>query len=403
MKRIAIISVGIALPGEKGYTHTEYLARFLSKSMDVTVIVPKFQHWEKKYRDKRIIAKLSLPYKLVQIDTIAYKKNIDTSRLISYLQLGNKVVKYLEKESSFDLLYVAIPSNYLGAKVVEYGNKKHIPVIINTGDLWPEAMKMAFSLPPLTSILYAPIAHYARVAYRGASGYIGSSDEYRDHCLIYGADKAKPRITVYVGSELDVFFDGIKKYEQEIDKPEGEFWVTYAGNLGASYDISTLIEAGKKLSNSNYKNIKIKILGTGPQEDQLRNQAKGIEKTVSFEGYQPYKKMAAFLSKSDILINSFVKSAPQSIVTKVGDYLAAGKPMINTLSSPEFRNKVIEENFGINIEAENVDELYEAIIGLYKNPKQCSIMSKNAIKIAKEQFDRKEAYKKIESMIISMI
>ena len=49
--------------------------------------------------------------------------------------------------------------------------------------------------------------------------------------------------------------------------------------------------------------------------------------------------MAAYLAKSDILVNSFVKKAPQSIVTKIGDYLAAGKPMINTCMSPEFRQK----------------------------------------------------------------
>lgn len=48
MKKVAIISVGVALPGEKGYTHTEYLARFLSQAgIDVTLIVPEFQHWEK--------------------------------------------------------------------------------------------------------------------------------------------------------------------------------------------------------------------------------------------------------------------------------------------------------------------------------------------------------------------
>lgn len=398
---IAIISVGIALPGEKGYTHTEYLARFLSKYMDVTVIVPKFQHWEKAYR-KNEISNQNLPYKLVQIDTIKYKKNLDVRRMYSYVQFGKRVCKYMDSEK-FDLLYVAIPSNYLGAKVVRYGNSKNIPVIVNTGDLWPEAMKMAFSIPILTDVLYSPISYYAKVTYSGADGFIGSSDEYRDHCLKYGADETKPRKTVYVGSELDVFFDGVKEYSDSILKPTGEFWVTYAGNLGASYDISTLIEAGRLIKKSEYSNIRIKILGGGPDEEKLKEQAKDLMDIISFEGYLPYKKMAAYLAKSDITVNSFIKSAPQSIVTKVGDYLAAGKPMINTLTSPEFREKVVREGFGVNITAEDSKELYRAIICLYNQPELRQSMSLKAIEIAKLQFDRKEAYKTILKMIEDLI
>ena len=35
------------------------------------------------------------------------------------------------------------------------------------------------------------------------------------------------------------------------------------------------------------------------------------------------------------MINSFAKGAPQSIVNKIGDYLAAEKPMVNTLENEE--------------------------------------------------------------------
>lgn len=404
MKKVAIISVGVALPGEKGYTHTEYLARFLSQAgIDVTLIVPEFQHWEKKFRSQSIVEKLTLPYHFEQIKTIGYKKNLDLKRMLSYVQLGKKVVKYLKTHEKFDLLYVAIPSNYLGAQVVKYANKNNVPVIVNTGDLWPEAMKMVLHIPVITDVLYAPIAHYAKVAYKGADGFIGTSDEYRDQCLKYGADENKQRKTVYVGSELDIFYDGIDEFSDSVHKESGEFWVTYAGNLGASYDISTLIETARKISKDGYKNIKVKILGGGPDEDRLKERAKDLEDVVSFEGYQPYKRMAAYLSKSDLTINSFVKDAPQSIVTKVGDYMAAGKPMINTLTSPEFRKKVVDDNFGINVEAENVDELYNAIIYLYNNADIRNVMSENALKTAKTQFDRKESYKTILCMMNNLM
>ena len=76
-------------------------------------------------------------------------------------------------------------------------------------------------------------------------------------------------------------------------------------------------------------------------------------------------KWSSFFSLIE-LINSFVKKAPQSIVTKIGDYLAAGKPMINTLSSSEFRSKVVADGFGYNVEAENEELLTKLIINTKK-------------------------------------
>ena len=181
----------------------------------------------------------------------------------------------------------------------------------------------------------------------------------------------------------------------EVQKPEGEFWVTYAGTIGTSYDIRTMVLAADVLKERGYDNIHMKILGGGPLKEELEELASTLKGNVDFVGYAPYEKMAAYLKKSDILVNSFVKKAPQSIVTKIGDYLAAGKPMINTCSSPEFRGKVETDGFGINIEAEDKIILADAILELYKDEGKRARMGERARRIAQEQFDRPYAYRKI--------
>ena len=113
----------------------------------------------------------------------------------------------------------------------------------------------------------------------------------------------------------------------------------------------------------------------------------------------PYGKMAAYLAKSDIVVNSFVKKAPQSIVTKIGDYLASGHPMINTCMSPEFRKKVETDGFGINIMPEDEEILADAIERLYEDEEMRKEMGKRAREIAEEQFDRRKSYKKIVELI----
>lgn len=190
---------------------------------------------------------------------------------------------------------------------------------------------------------------------------------------------------------------------QEVNKGSDEFWVTYAGTIGTSYDIRTMVQAADELKKRGYSDIYFKILGGGPLKDELEDYAKSLTGNVEFAGYVPYEKMAAYLKKSDILVNSFVKKAPQSIVNKIGDYLAAGKPMINTCSSDEFKNKVLSDGFGINIEAEDKKALADAILGLYNNQEERELMGRKAREVAEEQFDRPNSYNKIVKLISELI
>lgn len=401
MKKIAIITLAVALEGEKGYSRFRSLAEILSNNYSVDIITSSFQHWEKKQRDINDLINKNKDknYKIKFAYEPGYKKNIEIKRIISHRIATKNILELLKKEK-YDLIYCIIPDNYMAGKVALYAKNNKIKLIIDVEDLWPEAMQIVTHLPKkLNNIIFYYFRKYAKIAYQIADGIIGTSDEYRDIPNIsYGLNKEN-RKTVYVGCNLIEFDTGVAKFINEIFKKKDEFWIIYAGNLGSSYDISTLIKAAQKIHEKGNKNIKFKILGGGPLERKFKDIKNEKECNVDFIGYVPYEKMAAYLTKSDITINSFIKKAPQSIVTKIGDYLASGKPMINTCSSIEFRNKVENDNFGINVIAEDTDKLVEAILELYNHKDVCELMGKNARKVAEEQFDRKQAYLIIEKMI----
>lgn len=403
MKKIAIITLAVALEGEKGYTRFRSLAEILSQWYEVDLITSTFQHWAKQQRIYSQEQNTELPYTVRLAFEPGYKKNVDIRRVISHRIVVKNILNLL-KQHSYDLIYCIIPDNRMAAQVGKYAKRNGISYIVDVEDLWPEAMEMVSPFPEFVNrILFKSYRDNALAAYKSADAFVGTSDEYRDvPAKLYGIS-GKPSRTVYVGCELEEFDAGVKEYCLQIDKPQGEWWVTYAGNLGSSYDIPTLIRAAQELYKDGFDQIHIKILGGGPLENEFKRLSKEKRCNVEFVGYTPYKKMAAFLAKSDILINSFVKKAPQSIVTKIGDYLSAGKPMINTLSSKEFREKVKTDGFGINVEAENADALRECIISLYKNPDLCKIMGEKSRHIAEEQFDRKKAYIVIKEMIDELV
>lgn len=399
MKKIAVISMGVKLDNEKGYSRFRYIGDFLSDAgYQVDLITTTFQHWEKAQRNLDDIKKENYKFDLKFIYEPGYKKNIDLRRIRSHRIAAKNLRQLLEKEGNYDLIYCEIPPNDVALAAAEYAKLKGIPFVPDVNDLWPEAMRMVLDIPVISDILFYPLLRDAEKVYSLVSGIIGTSDEYRDRPL-KNQKLDVPKKTVYVGNEITEFDAGVAKYGPQISKEE-EFWVSYAGTIGTSYDIKTMVLAGKELLNRGKSQIKIKILGGGPLKEELETLAKDQKCTnVEFVGYAPYPKMAAYLAKSDILVNSFVKKAPQSIVTKIGDYLAAGKPMINTCMSPEFRNKVEHDGFGINIMPEDVNVLADAIEKLYEDEAGKTEMGKRARNIAEEQFDRPQSYKKIIELI----
>lgn len=404
MYKVAVITMGVCLNDEKGYTRFRSVCEFLADAgYQVDLITTTFQHWEKAQRDLKKIKKDDYKFGIKFIYEPGYKKNIDLRRIRSHKIAAKNLTALLEKEGDYDLLYAEIPPNDVALAAAEYAKKKGIPFVADVNDLWPEAMRMVLDIPVISDIIFYPLLRDAEKVYSLVSGVIGTSDEYRDRPF-KKQDRDIPRETVYVGNELAVFDEGAAQHMDEIAKEDNEFWVSYAGTIGTSYDIRTMVLAGEELAKRGMPQIKIKILGGGPMKEELEELAKSRKiANVEFVGYAPYDLMAAYLKKSDILVNSFVKKAPQSIVTKIGDYLAAGKPMINTCMSPEFRAKVKNDGFGVNIMPEDVKILADMIEKLYKNEAARVRMGERARKIAEEQFDRPKSYRKIEELIHGLI
>ena len=421
--RIALVTMGVKLGNElKGYTRFRFLANLLVENgFEVDLITSTFQHWEKAQRNTEDEAYKNLPYNVVFIHEPGYTKNLDLARIRSHHIAAKNLKAHFEKtRGRYNLIYSEIPPNDVARTCAEFASACHIPYVADINDLWPEAMRMVLDVPVLSSIAFWPFARDAKRTYKLLSGAVGTSEEYAARPA---KDRSKhyARTVVYVGNNLKAFDAGAKKYASTIEKPASEFWVTYAGTLGASYDLKTLILAAVKYKQKRnmrissaeeeglskqirpFPKIRVKILGDGPNKESLEALAKTKDAPVDFLGYQQYEQMAAWLCASDVVVNSLVKTAAQSIVTKIGDYLASGKPMINTGSSPEFRAKVESCGFGVNVEAENPTALANAIEKLARTPNVCTIMGMRARKIAETEFDQRNSYMKIVNLIQNLL
>lgn len=406
-KHIALIVHSVKLiPSEPGLDRAAYIASMLiDAGYHVDVITSAFQHWSKSHRNTEHEAYMQLPFNVVFIEEPGYKKNIDPARILSHHVFNKNLRRYLsEQRGYYDAIWAQIPPNNISATASDFAQSEQIPFIVDVNDLWPEAMRMVMDVPVISDIAFSPMVRDAKKTFEGAWGVVGTSDEYACHGEKYAYLDDDRHITVYVGNDLSRFDNGASS--NPIDKPQDELWVSYAGTLGKSYDISTLIDAAEiacrslSAENSNFPKLRLKILGDGPDKESLAMQASScMPGLVDFLGYVEYEKMAGYLCASDIVVNSLVKNAPQSIVSKIGDYLASGTPMINTSVSPEMVSLVEEERVGVSVEPESAGLLAKCICSLVHDENARRTMGENARQLACEKFDRASSYKQIISFV----
>ena len=401
--RIAVFSIDAKLADEvKGATRYTFLATLLSRhGYEVDFVTSGFQHWDKRQRDTAAFDPMTDAYRVRFIAEPGYPKNMCPQRIWSHHVAAGNAAAYFEAHHDYDLIYCQIPPNDVTREIGRVAKRYGIPFVIDVNDLWPEAFRIALDVPVVSDILFAPFMRQAKAAYALADAIVGTSDEYSMRGF---RDRAQdvPRLTVYVGNDLDEFDRGVTEHAGSIAKPEGEVWVAYAGTLSACYDLATLIRA-VAIVQREHPELKLKLLGDGVVRADLERVAAETGCDVELLGYQPYANMAAWLSRSDILVNSLVKKAAQSIVTKIGDYLAAGKPMVNTSQSPEFTAKVASDGFGVNVPAEDVDALARTLAELIDDPEGRAAMGRTARRVAEEQFDRKHSYLKTVELIDGLI
>lgn len=398
MKKVWVIApfADIDTAGERN--RFKYIANRLNKEkFEVFLFTNNFNHMKKIHIDSQISK--NCPYMVEIIHEPGYKKNVSIKRAMSHIKFASNLKKTIKKLKKPDLIYSAYPTMSASYVAGRYAKKNNLPFIIDIQDTWPESISSAINTRKFfVKLLMWPFTSFANRIYKMADAVIGVSETYAQRANVKGT-KCKEFIPVYIGTELKKFSDDY--YEQDkIHKKEQDIWITYIGTLSHSYDIDTAIKAFAQLKE--YKNIKLNILGSGPDEIRLVELAKKLnvyDQNVYFYGYVNYEKMVHILKKSDIGLNAIKGSAKQTITNKLSDYVSAGLPILNSCQEREILNLMINKELGINYNPGNVDSLRNSILKMISCRETMKKYSRNSRLFAEKYFDRKESYKVIIDLI----
>ena len=255
---------------------------------------------------------------------------------------------------------------------------------------------MVFNVPIISDIIFYPMKKAADYIYSKADNIVAVSKTYANRAAIVNK-KFEKKLSVFLGTDLEYFDEAHKKFE--IVPFDDVIRVAYIGTLGSSYDIKSVIDSIKILNEKGIKNILFVVMGNGPLQEEFEAYSKEKDVNCDFTGRMAYEEMVGKLCSCDIAVNPIRKGSAGSIINKVGDYAAAGLPVVNTQESKEYRKLVEDYQIGYNVENGNPVELAEKIELLYKDEILRKRLGDNNRKLAEEKFDRARTYKEIKKII----
>lgn len=386
MKKILIVAPYYMDLDVNSNNRTNFIPKFLhDKGYDVEVVTTNFNHTSKK----KVLADENRDYKFTMIPITGYRKNISIKRIFSVISFKRGLRKYLNSREPVDIVYSFAPPHSISNITYKYTKKVGAKYVVDIRDLWPEAFQMITKNRMINSILFYPLKLSANKTYTRADSIISVSETYKQRALSVVKRDVNTHV-IYIGTSLSEF----DRYKDVLDivKPNNEVWLIYTGTISISYDLDLLLRAYKLVQEKGHNNIKLHIMGSGPNLDNIKKLDIQLGTKVNFYSRYPYPQMVSFLTKCDITINPLIKNSYGSIINKHADYAASGLPVINTQVTKEYVNMVEENKIGLNSKNGDIHDLANKIILLAENKELRTEMGRNHRLLAERIFNRDKIY-----------
>jgi putative colanic acid biosynthesis glycosyltransferase WcaI len=297
-----------------------------------------------------------------------------------------------------DIIFGYSPPLFMGIAGWLLRVVKKVPFIMGVQDLHPQCyidqgvLKNRFAIDALETL--------ERFCYRKSSKITVHSQGNRDHIVnVKGAYKDRVMVIPnWIDTNQMEALPRVNKFSVEHNL-NNKFVVGYAGTLGMSQGLMSVIESAGLLENRS--DIEFFIVGDGIEKEKMIRRAKELKLTnVRFLGMQPKSIYPQVVASSDVqlvTLNSKVKTPV--VPSKIISTMAAARPVLASMPMHGDAPKLIEEaKCGICIEPENPEMLAEKIVFLCENKNACENYSEQGSRYVTDHLSLDVAMAEIENM-----
>jgi glycosyltransferase involved in cell wall biosynthesis len=391
------------LDDNKNTRYNSLVNEAVSRGHEVVFWTATFRHnvKQQRYEDdhtEEIGDKLKIRF----INAKAYSGNISFGRLFSHRSLSLAMVSGFEAETELpDVIMVAFPPISTAYEIMRWAKKRNIPVIIDIIDPWPEVfMNHLKGLTKMAAgIAIYPLRKRVSYIFKNTKAIASISNQYLEWAKSYNPEIAH-EACFYPAVQFEEMKKQLADAAQKIQKDQRVLHIIYAGSLGFSYDIVTILKAAEILDSDYNDSIKFTIAGDGPQRQAIETYLKNHD-NVEYLGRLPKEKLMEEYYKADIGLTQHIKGATQSVTYKLFDLLACGLPIMNSLES-EMKSIILSNNVGFHNNPGNAQQLADNILRCYNDKELLLEMKKNALELTTKKGDSAVVYSKALDYIEAM-
>ena len=288
-----------------------------------------------------------------------------------------------------DVIVTPSPSPPLtnGASAYLLGKLRGIPFVTNIQDIYPDvAIRMGVMKSPAVIAGYKKLE---RFVYAHSRAITVISEGFRHNLEAKGVPSDK--ITV-IPNFIDAQFVAPHPRLNPFSREHGwddKFVALFAGNVGMSQGLDTVLEAAGRLRD--VPDLLFAIVGNGASKPALIAQVEQMGLTnVQFLPYQPYDKVPELYSAADLgLIPLRRGFTNDSVPSKLFTILGVARPVIAGVDShSETADVIAQARGGLCVAPEDPDALADAIRTLYADRARAAEMGRRGRAHVEAHFTR---------------
>lgn len=301
----------------------------------------------------------------------------------------------------YDVLYATSPPLFVGGAALALSTIRHIPLVFEVRDLWPES---AVALGEISSRWAVTMAgKLEEMCYNRARRIVVVTEGIRRRLEERGWGGKLELIPN--GANTELFRPDAqagRKVRDELGVTD-KFLVLYAGIHGLAQGLESVLEAAARLQE--VQDIHFVFVGEGPKKADLialRNQ-RGLT-NVTMLAERPRSEMPAFLSAADVALVPLRKLDlfEGAVPSKMFDAWACGCPVLLSIDG-EARQILERAEAGLFVEPENAEQMAQAILRLSGERERLRRLGNNGRRFVEAHYSRQRLAERLEALLSEVV
>jgi len=271
------------------------------------------------------------------------------------------------------------------------------PFVLNVQDIWPDVVIGAGAIR--NPFLISAAMRFERYVYRRARRIVVVSQNMRKTLL--AKKLATPVEVIENFCDTDILKPLTRNNEfSRVHGLDGSFVVLFAGNIGYSQGLETLIETAELLRDLSH--VVFVVVGNGVMKEKVVREARGRAlPNIRFLPFQPHEDVPAVYASADVCLVLLRKGfATYSEPSKILSIMAIGRPVVAAVDRESETWRLIQETqCGICVEPQDSPGIAASIRELLARPELRRAFGRNGRSAIVNGYSRMDGAMKYDEIL----